>query len=113
VRQHLNSPSGKSLSPFCPEGRWTAAPGSPPGTRRKVPIRLRTHNAGAFPGVNFIRSYLHPQSGDLIWSPDDEGPGRASRATSHSSFDDEDTLTLDSVQYIIEHGLETASIATR
>ncbi len=56
-----------------------------------------------YPEIKEVRDYLR-QSGGMVWSVEELGPGRNSAANAHGKFDDEDPPTLKSVQHIITTG---------
>jgi hypothetical protein len=71
-----------------------------------------TYSSRLFPAVEAVRQYLQSQADRLVWSPvTAHVDGRDSGAITHSSFDDGDAATLESIRYIIQYGLIGASIA--
>lgn len=61
-----------------------------------------------FPELQKVRDYLQQGSDRLVWSVDDDGPGRKSSATQHRDFEF-DLDTLESVKHILQHGFASAA----
>jgi hypothetical protein len=60
-------------------------------------------DAASYPDIDMVRSFIQkPEC--KVWSKESSGPGRKSQSTRHVDFDEESD-TLNSLQYIIKQGL--------
>ncbi len=62
-------------------------------------------DATSFPYIEDCRKFYESRTNSRVWSPSNAGPGCNSDGKSHGDFDDNDALTMESVQHILQSGV--------